>query len=678
MSTRPIGVSGVVSYNHNLLDDEYLNTLRFPNGSKIYDEMRRSDPMIKAVWESVQLPLLSCDYIIEPASDSPKDKEVAEFVERNLFPGKYKLKAKKGYKFNKSWAETLQEITLMLPFGFSVMEKIWMTRDGKTYLDKLALRPALTIKDFVFKSQEREELEYVKQTVNGIEKHIPASKLVIFTFQQEGNNLSGIPLLRAMYKPWSIKQDLEKIRAMMFEKYGLGVPIAKTNLMKGTPAYNDLVEALENYGLNQAAYLITNSDTEIDLKTSGTGTAPDMDAAITYYDNQIAVSGLAQFLNLGTTASGNRALGESFVDFFYDFVEGIQNYISGKLNNEVVQELVDYNFDVSEYPVIKAVPPEELPLDKLVNLVNAKILTNNRDLENRVRREIGVAEITEEAIATQKETPKEPTEDEPETEKSDEKPEEEEKEVKASEHNHIELSEFPYTFINLAEMEQELDASLGTTTNEMLSYRDKQAAAIIAAIVAGKKPQNIIVPYKKEQYEYLMDVYNKQVKEGQRQAKAEFDNQGGSVPESLGKDTRKNRLDIIEDDISIRVEGAADKLKTMILEEMSNLQRTGISKGEMAASLAAYAAGISAVTWSAMAAIPVNVGWGDGRAIFAEQFKDALGIEIYSAVLDKNLCSECDPFDGRTQLPGENKFQTPNPRCLGGSNCRCVTILVIK
>lgn len=665
MSTRPIGVSGVVSYNHNLLDDEYLNTLRFPNGSKIYDEMRRSDPMIKAVWESVQLPLLSCDYIIEPASDSPKDKEVAEFVERNLFPGKYKLKAKKGYKFNKSWAETLQEITLMLPFGFSVMEKIWLTKDGRTYLDKLALRPSPTIKDFVFKSQEREELEYVKQTVNGIEKHIPASKLVIFTFQQEGNNLSGIPLLRAMYKPWSIKQDLEKIRAMMFEKYGLGVPIAKTNLMKGTPAYNDLVEALENYGLNQAAYLITNSDTEIDLKTSGTGTAPDMDAAITYYDNQIAVSGLAQFLNLGTTASGNRALGESFVDFFYDFVEGIQNYISGKLNNEVVQELVDYNFDVTEYPVIKAVPPEELPLDKIVSLVQAKVLTNNLDLENRVRKEIGVPEITEEeATPAVEETPAPENETE-QTEK-----------VEASEHIH--LSEFNYPFVNLAEMEQGLDISQANATDEMLSYREKQAVAIIAAIVAGKKPQNIVVPYKKEQYEYLLDVYNKQVKEGQRQAKAEFDNQGGSQPATLAKDTRKATLDIIEDDISIRVEGAADKLKTMILEEMSMLQRQGIEKAAMAAALSAYAAGISAVTWADMAAIPVNVGWGDGRAIFAEQYIDALGIEIYSAVLDKNLCAECAPFDGMTQLPGENKFQTPNPKCLGGSRCRCVTITVVK
>ena len=666
MSTRPIGVSGVVSYNHNLLDDEYLNTLRFPNGSKIYDEMRRSDPMIKAVWESVQLPLLSCDYIIEPASDSPKDKEVAEFVERNLFPGKYKLKAKKGYKFNKSWSETIQEITLMLPFGFSVMEKIWQTKDGWTYLDKLALRPAPTIYDFVFKSQAREELDYVRQIVNGIEKKIPAEKVVVFTFQQEGNNLSGIPLLRAMYKPWDIKQNLEKIRVMMFEKYGLGVPVAKTNLVKGTPPYEALVEALENYGLNQAAYLITNSDTEITLETGGTGTAPNMDAAIQYYDNQIAVSGLAQFLNLGTTASGNRALGESFVDFFYDFVQGIQNYISGKLNNEVVQELVDYNFDVTEYPVIKAVPPEELPLDKIVSLVQAKVLTNNLDLENRVRTEIGVPEITEEEAV--------PADDEPTKE-----PETEEDEsVEASEHKHIHLSEFNYPFVNLAEMEQGLDASLASTTDEMLSYREKQAAAIIAAIVAGKKPQNIVVPYKKEQYEYLLDVYNKQVKEGQRQAKAEFDNQGGSAPESLGKDTRKNRLDIIEDDISIRVEGAADKLKTMILEEMSNLQRTGVSKGEMAASLAAYAAGISAVTWAAMAAIAVNVGWGDGRAIFAEQFKDALGVEIYSAVLDKNLCSECAPFDGMTQLPGENKFQTPNPRCLGGSNCRCVTILVVK
>ena len=232
--------------------------------------------------------------------------------------------------------------------------------------------------------------------------------------------------------------------------------------------------------------------------------------------------------------------------------------------------------------------------------------------------------------------------------------------------------------INLAEMERNLDSELESTTDNMIDYRDKQAAAIIAAIVAGKKAQNITVPFKKDQADDLLSEYDKQFKTGMSQAKDEFTAQGQTEPDKLGKDTRKNRKSIIEDDISVKVEGAGDKLKSMLLEEASSLQRQGIDKKDMSSALTAFAAGISIQTWQNLAATPVNIGWGDGRAVFVEQHADSVDFEVYSAILDQNLCENCRPLDGERQTAGENKFQTPNPLCLGGAKCRCVTITVYK
>jgi len=663
-TTKNFGRS-IATYNHDLLDDEYLTKLKFPSGSSTYDTMRRSDPQIKAVLQAVLLPILKTEYFVEPASDSPIDMEKAEFVEQNLFPSKHKIKSKKGKKINKSWNDTIGEIATFVPFGFSVLEKLWEVRDGKTYLKKLDLRPARTIKKFKFNDSDT-ELRYIEQQINCSTYQIPASKSVVFTFQQEGNNLAGIPLLRAMYKPWSIKQDLEKIQAMTFERFGMPTPVATTNYAKGTPQFTQLEEALESISINDSGYIVAPDGTVISTLNTGTGTAPDMLAAIKYYDQQISVTGLAQFLNFGTSASGNRSLGEEFIDFFTDFVDGINMYIVGKLNSEVVQELIDFNYpDTEFYPVIKAAVNEDLPLEQLKDLVDSGILTNEIELENKVRRILGVKEVdAKEPVVIPAKPTKEPAK------------------IEASEHNHIDLADRKPTdfelMIDLAEIENNLDSELEATTSGMIDIRDKQAELIILAIIAGKKAQNITVPFKKDQVGDLIGVYDRQFKTGINQAKDEFKKQGQKDPSKLSADTRKNRRVIIEDDISVKVEGAGDKLKSLLLEESSSLQRQGIEKSDMSSALKVFYGTISIATWQNLSATPVNVGWGDGRAVFVEQRNELVDFEVYSAILDGRQCVNCDEADGDQQQAGENKFQTPNPLCLGGAKCRCVTITVYK
>lgn len=54
------------------------------------------------------------------------------------------------------------------------------------------------------------------------------------------------------------------------------------------------------------------------------------------------------------------------------------------------------------------------------------------------------------------------------------------------------------------------------------------------------------------------------------------------------------------------------------------------------------------------------------------------GITEYSAILDKNLCSECKAYDGKRSATPENDFpEVPNPYCKGGSNCRCFWVAIL-
>lgn len=84
-----------------------------------YDKMRRSDAQVSAVLLAMELPIRSAYWYIDPAKDengevSDFDKQVADFVQEAIFE-----------RLHDGWDNKLREILTMLPFGFSVFEKVY-------------------------------------------------------------------------------------------------------------------------------------------------------------------------------------------------------------------------------------------------------------------------------------------------------------------------------------------------------------------------------------------------------------------------------------------------------------------------------------------------------------------------------------------------------------------------
>jgi hypothetical protein len=85
--------------------------------------MRRSDAQVFATLLAMELPIRSTKWFIDPGvnKDGEVDDlawEVQDFVQRNLFE-----------KLSMTFDNLLQEILTMLPFGFSVFEKVYGTDD---------------------------------------------------------------------------------------------------------------------------------------------------------------------------------------------------------------------------------------------------------------------------------------------------------------------------------------------------------------------------------------------------------------------------------------------------------------------------------------------------------------------------------------------------------------------
>lgn len=78
------GVTGT-DINSGQMDEEYNRDLSFPQSVETYDKMRKSDATVIAVLRAIKQPLLSAKWTIQAGGEDDRDKEIAEFVMRNLF-----------------------------------------------------------------------------------------------------------------------------------------------------------------------------------------------------------------------------------------------------------------------------------------------------------------------------------------------------------------------------------------------------------------------------------------------------------------------------------------------------------------------------------------------------------------------------------------------------------------
>ena len=70
---------------------------------------------------------------------------------------------------------------------------------------------------------------------------------------------------------------------------------------------------------------------------------------------------LAMFINLGTTETGSRALGASFVDVFLQAEQAYADYIAEVITRYLIREWVGYNWGDVDMP--KLVAGQIQPLD---------------------------------------------------------------------------------------------------------------------------------------------------------------------------------------------------------------------------------------------------------------------------------------------------------------------------
>lgn len=336
-----IGQSGTNIFD-GIIDDEYNPKLAGTTGIEKYEVMRKSDATVKAVLLATSLPIRRADWFVASASEDEKDKAIRDFISKALFD-----------LMSITWDDFLRQALLSMPFGVMAFEKVFKIEviDGKTMIvwRKFAPRLPTSIKYWTANGGDG----ITQQLLSGTDAMIPIEKLLIFVNEKEGDNWWGVSTLRAAYKPWYIKSNLEKIDAIAQERQGVGIPFVQVESTATAEDMSKAKKTLQNLRTHDKAYIIEPKDQPVEFKDMKANTTKDPSKSIAYHNRQIALSVLAQFLDLGSGSTGSRALSIDQTDLFLQSLEAVANSIANILNKFAIPQLVDLNFDnVQDYPKV--------------------------------------------------------------------------------------------------------------------------------------------------------------------------------------------------------------------------------------------------------------------------------------------------------------------------------------
>lgn len=362
------------------LREEYNPELRGTLGLRRYDRMR-NDSAVRASLETYTTPITGGTWYVDPAEETPLDKEIAEFVRWNLFEA-----------MTYSWFSVLNEALLMLPFGFYMFEKVWQPvmykGSPRIIMRKMASRHPLDVEEINL-DQNGGPVSIDFYNAPGTPEHvnIPIEKMVVFINDFEAGNIRGRSVLRSAYKHWYFKENAYKIDAIQKERHGIGIPIVKLPLNYTPKEKTEAIEMASNFRTSEKAHAVIPFGWEVMFAKVEGNPVSSLETA-NHHARMIFQNVLAQAM---WDSAGESVDSTSAMALFYKSTRKVANRVLDTMNQFVIPQLVRWNWDVEVYPKLRVrglgdtAEARELSF-ALRNLVGAEIVQVDDRVESFARR----------------------------------------------------------------------------------------------------------------------------------------------------------------------------------------------------------------------------------------------------------------------------------------------------
>lgn len=393
----PTSLRGYVedsAYEGLLVDAlETVPDVAWPQSVTTYNAMRR-DAKLAAVLAGYCHMLLRATWQIDATGCR---REVVDLVAHDLdLPVIGRDNPGVGTAHGLSWHDHLRSALTMLPFGHAGFElEAKIGGDGRAHLVGLWDRPQHTITQI--------HVEPRRGTFAGISQEmaagpfdkpeIGADRLAWYCHEREGASWFGTSLLRPAFAPWLFKREMMRVLATSSRRFGMGVPVVRwPESMSPTPAQMTQAQQMASAaraGDTAGAAMPPGAWLELVGLSGGT---PDTMGFVKWLDQQMSTMALMGHLDLGQTATGNRALGVAFIDAWTLALESIAEEIADVVTRQVAARLVAWNWDDEDEPVPKVwasgiASRREVTAESLQLLLASGALSADPGLEEWVRKE---------------------------------------------------------------------------------------------------------------------------------------------------------------------------------------------------------------------------------------------------------------------------------------------------
>jgi hypothetical protein len=248
---------------------------------------------------------------------------------------------------------------------------------------------------------------------------IPIEKALLFRTSSKMNNPRGRSVLRNAYVPWYMKTKIQEIEAIGVERDLAGMPIALVppHLLSANAtsqevsALNEIKQIVRNIKRDEQEGIVfpmafdDEGNLAYDLKLLSTGGSRQFDTSdiINRYDQRIAMSLLADFILLGHSEIGSKALSVSKIQLFTDSLDAWLYGIADVITKYGFSRLLKLNGINEELtPTLRYSPPRNIDLEGLSKFIQnlsgaGAMLFPDEGLESYLREVAGLpAESAEE------------------------------------------------------------------------------------------------------------------------------------------------------------------------------------------------------------------------------------------------------------------------------------------
>lgn len=395
--TDELGTTGLLQWN-GLVEEAYLAELRYPAAYTKFNEMRRRAPTIASLLNAVKLLARTTRVTVEPGGTSEADKRAAEFVEQNIDDMSITL------------PDVVEDLLSAVPFGWAWSEIVYKRRagpaaavaskydDGAIGWRKFAPRRQSSFEKWRFDESGGVQGLYqsARNDLKLSQRYIPINKSIHFTADRDMGNPEGMSVLEAAYEPWHFVKNLQIINGIGFERAFVGLPVFTYGTPENSYKPSDDDKALvarigKQLRVDEKAYITLPGEIGFRLETVSNTNATSLLDTVKYYSIQMLMIVLADFIALGTVASGGSyALGTDKSELFLMGVDGWLDKVMGVLNRFAIPRLFAYNnFDgITDYPQLTHSSVQKPNLPALASYVQslAAYITPDALLEAELRR----------------------------------------------------------------------------------------------------------------------------------------------------------------------------------------------------------------------------------------------------------------------------------------------------